>query len=439
MARVNLLLLLSILAAWVLGLVVFPIELTTREVLHQIYVLTGLIVWTLMAECIVLAARPAWLERVYGESLERLMKGHRTLGWWVLAVAIAHFTSPLYAQLIPATPVPMMGEHKMDTFWEAVWIWSHPICALSGVLVTFWILWIQFKDVRRALGRVVWEKWEPSHRKWAWAFILMAPHCLRLPKECEMIMPLGWINLAVTILGVWAAIGIIRRRPGWMRRKGATVVGAQAAGTILRLTVATPAAKLYEAGHTAYLSLPKDSEDPHPFSVAGIDRTAGTLFFRIREAGAWTKALAGIGEGAPIEVEGPWGDFAPDFSHAAARETWIAAGCGVAPFLSWLEAAAHHRSEAPDSPMPAVTLLWSIRAAGGEPDLEEIRALCERAGVTLALFETGAESRRVAMRDVLATEPERIAVCGSHEFVESLRAAWREAGRSADRFRSETN
>ena len=89
--------------------------------------------------------------------------------------------------------------------------------------------------------------------------------------------------------------------------------------------------------------------------------------------------------------------------------------------------------------MPAVTLLWSIRAAGGEPDLEEIRALCERAGVTLALFETGAESRRVAMRDVLATEPERIAVCGSHEFVESLRAAWREAGRSADRFRSETN
>ncbi len=131
MARVNLLLLLSILAGWVLGLVVFPIELTTREVLHQIYVLTGLVVWALMAECIVLAARPAWLERVYGESLERLMKGHRTLGWWVLAVAIAHFTSPLYAQLIPATPVPMMGEHKMDTFWEAVWIWSHPICARS--------------------------------------------------------------------------------------------------------------------------------------------------------------------------------------------------------------------------------------------------------------------------------------------------------------------
>ena len=64
MARVNLLLLLSILAAWVLGLVVFPIELTTREVLHQIYVLTGLVVWALMAECIVLAARPAWLERV---------------------------------------------------------------------------------------------------------------------------------------------------------------------------------------------------------------------------------------------------------------------------------------------------------------------------------------------------------------------------------------
>lgn len=432
MLRLNLVLLGLTAAAWLLGLFVFPIEFTTKEVLHQAYLLSGILSWFLMTECIVLAARPAWIERLTGESMERLMQAHRKLGWGAVAAAFLHFIAPLYASLLPARPVPMMDGHRMDSLLEALWIWSHPVCALSGIVVSLWILSIIWRDVRRARGAADWTRWESGHRKWALAFLLMAPHCLRLPKEVEMIMPLGLLNLGLTLLGCWAAWGTLRRRPGWQKRTEGCIRSVSAHDGLIRLEVESPRAREFSAGQHAYLSLPGDREDPHPFSVAGIDRTQGTLLFWIRGAGGWTKALAAAEPARPVLIEGPWGRFEPRFGKG---DAWVAAGTGIAPFRAWLEEVVRQGIRA-----EGVTLHWSVReAASFAPEIRGIREFCAKCGVTLRLFETKAAGRRLTPGDIVTPATRRLAVCGPKDLMTDLRKAWTASGRSPADFSTDAS
>ena len=80
---------------------------------------------------------------------------------------------------------------------------------------------------------------------------------------------------------------------------------------------------------------------------------------------------------------------------------------GIAPFMAWLEAAAK-------TPHGPVTLCWCIRDLAKEGFADEVKAACERAGVTLRIFES--RIRRATPAELLADSP----VCG-------LRKAWRGA------------
>lgn len=148
-----------------------------------------------------------------------------------------------------------------------MWIISHPVCAFSGVLVTFWILLLIGKDIRRAAGKLTWPSWEVKHRAWAWGYLLMAPHCLRLLKETEMVMPLGWINLALTNVGCWAAVRIIRNRIGAEKRRDGKVLSVKVFPSHTWLTVKTDLAYLVRPGEFVYLSRPDDVEMPHPLAL----------------------------------------------------------------------------------------------------------------------------------------------------------------------------
>ncbi len=432
MKRLVILLFSLILVAYALGAAVFPYEFTTRDVLHQIYTLSGMMLWALMTLCIVSAARPRWIERAAGEGLNRVMALHRLLGWGVAAFLFLHMLSPLIGWPIPATPVPLMGHHDMSTFWKAAWIISHPVCAFGGTLVAFWILWLVWKDSRRRRGKLSWSQWEPSHRLWAWGYILMAPHCLRLLKDIEIVMPLGWVNLAMTAAGVWAAVRILRRGPGAGCREAGEVASVEMSERRTWLVVKTALAQRLKPGQFSYLSLPGDKEQPHPFSVASIDAAAGTLGFWVKPAGEWTAGLARLKPGAAISAEGPWGDFLMPEKGAA---VWAAAGSGIAPFLSWLED--RSRRIASGEAMNDARLFWCIHSIADETGLRQVQRAAEAAGVPLTLFVTSEAGRRPTADDLALADAQTLSVCGAGGFSRALEAAWKAMGKPAAGFQSE--
>lgn len=115
------------------------------------------------------------------------------------------------------------------------------------------------------------------------------------------------------------------------------------------------------------------------------------------------EVVPNVPKGMTVRLEGPWGAFRLVLDDRP--QTWVAGG--IAPFMAWLEAAAK-------TPHGPVTLCWCIRDLAKEGFADEVKAACERAGVTLRIFES--RIRRATPAELLADSP----ACG-------LRKAWRGA------------
>ena len=427
MLRINLFVFILTAIAYLIGIYFFPFMLTSRDVLHQVWVISGVVTWILMTEAIVIAARPSWIERVSGEPLGKLMQAHKTLGWWMVGFAFIHFLAPFVRDIItafyPVVEVPMMEEHAIHGFRSGVWVYSHPIAGLTGILVSLYMLSVIWRDIKHAKKKISWPKWEKAHLMWAWMYIFLAFHALRTLKETELMMPLGWVTTIAAILGIWASVNIIRGRKGSAMRYDGALDSIKADGGVLQLEVKTELADTIGPGRFVYLSRPGDKEDSHPFAVAGADKKTGLLTFWIKEAGEWTKNLASMKAGDTIYVEGPWGAFFPKFIPGKTA-AWVAGGAGIAPFLGWMEEL--KRDKAAGKPVPSITLWWSVknRSEGG---FERVETLCRELGIDLRVHETGENHDHLEPETVLAEHPATLAVCGRPGLTKAFKAAWKGA------------
>lgn len=101
MLRINLPLFGIAFAFYLVGIWFFPFEMNSRGIQHQLFLWTGLIAWYLYAEALVIASRPAWLERLAGEPLDRLMQGHKKLGHAMALAVFLHIIAPLVVMALP--------------------------------------------------------------------------------------------------------------------------------------------------------------------------------------------------------------------------------------------------------------------------------------------------------------------------------------------------
>lgn len=162
-----------------------------------------------------------------------------------------------------------------------------------------------------------------------------ATHFLTIP-----IGVLSWIHAPwfVTIVGLPLGAFLLDRliRVAWMSR-AASVVRLAVDGRDLDLVVRRPANFDYRSGDYAYLCVPAVSRVQwHPFSLINAPSETGDLAFRIRRAGSWTAALATVGPGAVVYVDGPFASPCRDL-HDSPRSIVVAGGIGITPFVSFLE------------------------------------------------------------------------------------------------------
>lgn len=420
-------------AAWMLSLFLFPPGFSTRAVAHEFFYLSGTIAWGLMAFALVIAARPAWLERVTGEPLDTLYAAHKSLGLWAIGLSILHYFAKTVAGLIvnvvslfgiePAVAGrPVIDRSAMNAI-ELFWANLRPLAETSSLWATALIVIL---GVVALMKRVKYPAWLTMHRVFAVLFLVLVLHSVRLMDATDFVTPFGWINLAVTALGTWAAVVILVKGAGATKTVDATVRHIEHAGGVTLLTVVPAAPFAAAPGQFAFLKT--KGHEKHPFTIAGRTPEGG-IVFAIKVLGDFTAALPeNLRAGDVLQVEGPWGALTPETN--VPGQVWVAAGIGIAPFCAWLESA--RRSAAPHG----TTLLWCVKSRAEEPLLARVERLAKEAGAALHIFESRGE--RLVPEAIFAERlPSRVVCCAGAGLSDDLADAWRRAGGDAKHFRRE--
>lgn len=165
--------------AWLFGLWVSPPDMNGRALTHEVFYWNGVLAWGLMAIAIVIAARPAWIERLTKTPIDELYRWHRTIGFWALGISAFHWltksiTSPILSLMI-LEPVNKVARGELvgfDLFWSELRgfavtssIWATSIAFVLGVLVFV-----------RALRYSTWLK---LHKLFSVLFIILSVHAIR--------------------------------------------------------------------------------------------------------------------------------------------------------------------------------------------------------------------------------------------------------------------
>lgn len=412
-------------AAWLFGLWVDPPALNGRGVTHEVFYWNGVLAWGFMAMAIVIAARPAWLERVTKTPLDELYRWHRTLGFWALGLSVVHWVTKTLMQpilsLMTLDPVPKIVRGELagfDLFWSQIRpfavdssIWATAIALLLGAMVFV-------KAIR-------YSKWLLWHKLFSVLFILLSVHSIRLMDPADAFLPLGWINIAVTLVGLRYSAVLLVRGAGREKTVKAAVTDVRVDRDVTLLTVRPEKPLSVRPGEFAFLAT--DGEEKHPFSVASV-RPDGTLLFAVKALGDYTtNTVPTIAAGDVVSVEGAWGAFTPAFLEADGKdgshhEVWVAGGIGIAPFYAWLESAAKRKNAA-----PCAKLVWCIRDRAAEPLFGRIEWLARKAGVSLHVVES-----KIARLDAAALFreglPESLALCAGTGLSNAVIDAYLKAG-----------
>ena len=373
-------------AAWLFGLWADPPAMNGRGISHEVFYWNGVLAWGFMAMTIVIAARPAWLERVTKTPLDELYRWHRTLGFWALGLSVVHWVTKTLMQpilsLMTLEPVPKIVRGELagfDLFWSQLRgfsvessIWAPAVALLLGAMV-----------FAKAIRYTKWLLW---HKLFSVLFIVLSVHSIRLMDPADAFLPLGWINIAMTLVGLWYSVVLLVRGAGREKTMKAVVTDVRVDKDVTLLTVQPEKPLAVRPGEFAFLAT--EGEEKHPFSVASV-RPDGTLLFAVKALGDFTKeTLPTVRKGESVTIEGPWGAFTPAFLEAdaendAQHEVWVAGGIGIAPFYAWLESAAKRENAA-----PCAKLVWCIRDRNAEPLFGRIEWLADKAGIDLEVVES---------------------------------------------------
>ena len=412
-------------AAWLLNLGINPPAMNGRGITHEIFFLNGVLAWGLMAMAIVIAARPAWLEKVTQTPLDKLYKWHKTLGIWAAVLTAWHFftktlTAPLLS-LMTLEPVPKIVRGELAG-WDAFWSWLRGFAVTSSEWVTLLGL-VLF--VVSFVSYVRYHKWLATHKLFSVIFLVLTIHCIRLMDVADIFTPFGMINIAVTVIGTVYSIELLFRGAGRQKSTLGSIAAIETCGDMSLIAVKPN--KNLEIRPGEFAILRTSGHEKHPFSVAGVNDD-GTIRFAVKALGDYTSEdVPNLKVGEQVIVEGPWGRFTPDFSKS--NQLWLAGGIGIAPFCAWMQEAAR-------SAHGTIRLIWCIKSKEGDPMHVKVVDLAKKAGVKLEIYES-AKSRLNVASLFDSTVPDTVALCASDSLASAVSQAYLRAGGRLEQVRKE--
>lgn len=347
--------------------------------------LTGLVSIGLMSLAMVLAVRPAWLERPLG-GLDRAYRVHKWAGILAIGLAAAHW-------------LVEMSDDIIKSIWGKAGKPDHE--HVTGMLAGLQDLAEDFGEwaiyaVLAMLVLSLWKRfpyllWRHAHRIMPVLYLMLAFHAALLAPATYWTQPVGALLALLLGAGTIASIISLTGRIGHKRQFGAEIVSVRSPApdiTEVQCQLTSPNFK-HKPGQFAFVTFDA-VEGAHPFTIASADQGNGLLSFQIKGLGDYTRKLAQrLSTGQKLRIEGPYGHFSPDRLDRNAQQRWVAAGIGVTPFIAWLESLTATPADA-----PIARLHYLVRDEHNDPFVERLRALCAvLPSIELRIHDTGSGDR----------------------------------------------
>ena len=310
----------------------------------------GLIAYTYFTECLVLAARLPYFDRLFGH--DRVLVFHGRLAAAALTAAFAHAILK-YLYYGAGTVQVTLGSVALAMF-----------AAVGAVTVLFMIdTGLQSLKVFGAMKKYFvtrigfdYSRLKLYHNVTALAVLLMTMHVLMASPTAEnytriiIVVSMGLAGIAFHFFHKVARPILLYRQPFVAKDI------RQISSDVVRLSTSRPGGALlkYRAGQFAYFRILSRAcgIEEHPFTIASAPG-AQTLDIVVKELGNYTDSLKDLENGARILCDGPYGNFTPVRDEHP--YLFVAGGIGITPFLSIL---AEWRERGMNKP---VTLIWSVR------------------------------------------------------------------------------
>ena len=336
--------------------------------------LTGALALGWMSFSMLLALRPAWLERTLG-GLDKLFRVHKWVGIVSVLLVVAHW-------LLILSPRTLVAWGWIEMVARGARPHGQGGSSLIGLAKEMgeWSAWLMIGLGIVSILRFIPYSWfRKLHKGFPVAFLIGAFHSVVMAPDAAS-TPFGILMLALSLVGsiiaVQSLIGMIGRQnkhPGQIANVTTTEAG------ILDLQI-QPDAKWpgHKAGQFVLLTL-DSKEGAHPFTIISDWQAGATLRFGIKPLGDFTRSLAGrIKRGDSVSIEGPYGRF--DFGNDSEAQVWVAGGIGVAPFIARLESLAVKGGQSRN-----IHFFYCVCNDQDATFPVGLEALCERAGVNLHL------------------------------------------------------
>ena len=379
--------------------------------------LTGLLASAFAVLGVVLAGRPASLERLYG--MDRLFVWHRVLGD-VMGILLA-----LHVATGTAGWIAHSGLSK--TLGDLIGGEPYMGLATVGSIIVGLVVVSSLKSLRR---RISYETWYLVHLSVYFGFAVSYGHQIVLGTDMsdDQVARWFWAALHIAAVGVvvwgrWGRLVVSCLRPLRVVESRQVAPGV----TALSLGGANIGRFRAASGQFAYLRPMRRGMwfKSHPFSLSAAP-TRGAMRFTIKDLGTGSAATMGLPVGSRVAVEGPYGVTTSDVFHER-KALFIIGGVGVTPARAMLE-------DLPRGSDPIV--LYRARKPSELVHVDELRALTERIGgqVLTLVGPTSALADRdpfgpARLTSLIPQLTDRIAVvCGPERLVHAARAGLRAAG-----------
>ncbi|MCB5196488.1 ferredoxin reductase family protein [Deefgea salmonis] len=360
---------------------------------HELVLLTGVQLMTVMSAAMLLAVRPVWLESTLN-GLDKMYALHKQLGITAGILLAAHWLIKLSPKLVMAmewaAPRIRSGAKIKDPLLD----WAKDVGE--------WAAWAILAMVILALLRAVpYRYWRKVHKLFAPLFLMGAFHGLILMPSEFWLTPVGALMATALLTGslcaLYALFGQIGQR---QQHQGHIQAIEPLAANQLAVTCQLNTWPGHTAGQFALVSF-DPAEGAHPYTIAAADHGYGELRFIIKGLGDYTQTLAQkLQVGAAMTVEGPYGRFN---GQGTGAQAWIAGGIGVTPFLAWLDSA--------DFQQQSIDFYYCVSSASAAARLDEVRQACASKQIRLHLIESDS-GQRLDIRQINAEQLSDIWYCG---------------------------
>ena len=161
---------------WAINLAIVPPEMTTRSIIHEVFYVTGTVAWLWMALALVIAARPAGIERWMKTPLDALYLWHRRLGVAAIVLSVVHWlvkswVGPILTALaVPSAPKPQNSGAVLEGF-DALWAALRPFAETSGLWLTVLMIALGLLSYLKRLG---YARWLTTHKLFSVVFLVLS-------------------------------------------------------------------------------------------------------------------------------------------------------------------------------------------------------------------------------------------------------------------------